>query len=44
MAPPTVVLTGDLSARARGFAVPTPLLDLAELQLRVHQRRVTAGE
>lgn len=35
---------GDLSARARGLAVPTPLLDLAALQLRVHQRRVVAGE
>ncbi|MFJ7265741.1 2-dehydropantoate 2-reductase [Streptomyces sp. NPDC099050] len=32
---------GDLSARARGFAVLTPLLDLATLQLRLHQRRVT---
>ncbi|MFF3210708.1 2-dehydropantoate 2-reductase [Streptomyces sp. NPDC002886] len=35
---------GDLSARARGLAVPTPLLDLAALQLRVHQKRVTAGD
>lgn len=35
---------GDLSARARALAVPTPLLDLATLQLRVHQRRVVAGE
>ncbi|MFF3862684.1 hypothetical protein [Streptomyces sp. NPDC002209] len=26
-------------ARARTLAVPTPLLDLATLQLRVHQRR-----
>ncbi|MFI8260058.1 ketopantoate reductase family protein [Streptomyces sp. NPDC085665] len=31
---------GDLTARARALAVPTPLLDLATLQLRVHQRRV----
>ncbi len=30
---------GDLVARARALAVPTPLLDLATLQLRVHQRR-----
>lgn len=35
---------GDLSARARDLAVPTPLLDLAALQLRVNQRRVAAGE
>ncbi|MDD9381607.1 2-dehydropantoate 2-reductase [Streptomyces sp. ZAF1911] len=31
---------GDLSARARALAVPTPLLDLAAVQLRVHERRV----
>ncbi|MCY0926590.1 2-dehydropantoate 2-reductase [Streptomyces sp. H27-H1] len=35
---------GDLSARARSLAVPTPLLDLAALQLRVNQRRVSAGQ
>ncbi|MGW1773749.1 ketopantoate reductase family protein [Streptomyces sp. NPDC002104] len=35
---------GDLSARARGFGVPTPLLDVAAVQLRVHERRVAAGE
>ncbi|MCX5407697.1 ketopantoate reductase family protein [Streptomyces sp. NBC_00335] len=34
---------GDLTARARGLAVPTPLLDLAALQLRVHQRRVAGA-
>ncbi|MGW6686745.1 ketopantoate reductase family protein [Streptomyces sp. NPDC054961] len=34
---------GDLAARARALAVPTPLLDLAALHLRVHQRRVVAG-
>lgn len=34
---------GDLAARARALAVPTPLLDLAALQLRVHQRRVAVG-
>ncbi|MDJ0385186.1 2-dehydropantoate 2-reductase [Streptomyces sp. G-G2] len=34
---------GDLVARARALAVPTPLLDLATLHLRVHQRRVTTG-
>lgn len=34
---------GDLAARARALAVPTPLLDLAALQLRVHQRRVAGG-
>jgi 2-dehydropantoate 2-reductase len=33
---------GDLIARARSLAVPTPLLDLATAQLRVHQARVTA--
>ncbi|WP_371645881.1 MULTISPECIES: ketopantoate reductase family protein [unclassified Streptomyces] len=32
-------LFGDLIARARALAVPTPLLDLATLQLRVQQRR-----
>ncbi|MCX5125379.1 ketopantoate reductase C-terminal domain-containing protein [Streptomyces sp. NBC_00347] len=34
---------GDLTARARALAVPTPLLDLATLQLRVHERRVAAA-
>ncbi|MFD5513249.1 ketopantoate reductase family protein [Streptomyces sp. NPDC127051] len=32
---------GDLIARARALAVHTPLLDLATLQLRVHQRRMS---
>ncbi|MCJ1676464.1 2-dehydropantoate 2-reductase [Streptomyces sp. APSN-46.1] len=32
---------GDLTARARALSVPTPLLDLVTLQLRVHQRRVS---
>lgn len=31
---------GDLVARAARLGVPTPLLDLATLHLRVHQRRV----
>ncbi|MFD3665388.1 ketopantoate reductase family protein [Streptomyces sp. NPDC058659] len=35
-------LFGDLTDRARAFGVATPLLDLATLHLRVHQRRVTA--
>lgn len=35
-------LFGDLVARARALEVPTPLLDLATLHLRVHQARVTA--
>ncbi|MFF9012838.1 ketopantoate reductase family protein [Streptomyces sp. NPDC014870] len=35
-------LFGDLVARARALSVPTPLLDLATLHLRVHQARVTA--
>ncbi|NXY94945.1 2-dehydropantoate 2-reductase [Streptomyces sp. BR123] len=33
---------GDLVARARALAVRTPLLDLATLQLRVHQHRTAA--
>ncbi|MER5965114.1 ketopantoate reductase family protein [Streptomyces sp. NPDC002057] len=37
-------LFGDLTARARALGVPTPLLDLATLHLRVHQRSVTAGQ
>ncbi|MFD0075933.1 ketopantoate reductase family protein [Streptomyces sp. NPDC127166] len=36
-------LFGDLTARARALGVPTPLLDLATLHLRVHQRRVTTA-
>ncbi|HEX3791681.1 MAG TPA: 2-dehydropantoate 2-reductase [Pseudonocardiaceae bacterium] len=32
---------GDLIARARDLSVATPLLDLATLNLRVHQHRVT---
>ncbi|MGW6416584.1 ketopantoate reductase family protein [Streptomyces sp. NPDC055055] len=37
-------LFGDLTERARALGVATPLLDLATLHLRVHQRRVAAGE
>ncbi|MCX2180163.1 ketopantoate reductase family protein [Streptomyces sp. SKN60] len=33
-------LFGDLVARARRLGVPTPLMDLATLNLRVHQARV----
>ncbi|MFG1705047.1 2-dehydropantoate 2-reductase [Nonomuraea sp. M3C6] len=33
---------GDLVRRARTLSVPTPLLDLATLQLRVHQHRTTS--
>ncbi|GAA1277366.1 ketopantoate reductase family protein [Pseudonocardia aurantiaca] len=33
-------ILGDLVARARELRVPVPLLDVATLQLRVHQRRV----
>ncbi|MFF7177616.1 2-dehydropantoate 2-reductase [Streptomyces sp. NPDC008121] len=36
-------LFGDLVARARALSVATPLLDLATLHLRVHQRRALAG-
>lgn len=32
---------GDLTARARALGVPTPLLDLATLSLRVHEARLT---
>jgi len=32
-------ILGDLTARARAFGVPTPLLDLATLSLRVHENR-----
>lgn len=32
---------GDLTARARAFGVPTPLLDVATLSLRVHEARLT---
>ncbi|WP_328941263.1 ketopantoate reductase family protein [Streptomyces sp. NBC_00250] len=35
-------LFGDLTTRARALGVATPLLDLATLHLRVHQRRITA--
>lgn len=31
---------GDLTARARALGVPTPLLDLATLSLRVHETRL----
>jgi 2-dehydropantoate 2-reductase len=31
---------GDLIARARAFGVPTPLLDLATMGLRVHEQRI----
>lgn len=34
---------GDLTARARTLGVRTPLLDLATLNLRVHQNRVTSA-
>ncbi|MGY3848917.1 ketopantoate reductase family protein [Streptomyces hydrogenans] len=33
-------LFGDLTAQARALGVPTPLLDLATLHLRIHQRRI----
>ncbi|MFI0924779.1 ketopantoate reductase family protein [Streptomyces sp. NPDC021012] len=36
-------LFGDLTDRARALGVATPLLDLATLHLRVHQRRATAA-
>ncbi|MFE7511002.1 ketopantoate reductase family protein [Streptomyces sp. NPDC057540] len=36
-------LFGDLTARARALGVATPLLDLATLHLRVHQRRTTGA-
>jgi 2-dehydropantoate 2-reductase len=35
-------ILGDLTARARTHGVETPLLDLATLQLRVHERRLAA--
>jgi 2-dehydropantoate 2-reductase len=34
---------GDLVGRARALGVGTPLLDLATLHLRVHERRITPG-
>jgi 2-dehydropantoate 2-reductase len=34
---------GDLVSRARTLGVETPLLDLATLHLRVHERRITPG-
>jgi 2-dehydropantoate 2-reductase len=36
-------LFGDLVARARELGVPVPLLDVATLQLRVHERRLQAA-
>ncbi|MFJ9812549.1 ketopantoate reductase family protein [Streptomyces sp. NPDC101158] len=36
-------LFGDLTDRARALGVPTPLLDLATLHLRIHQARVAPG-
>jgi 2-dehydropantoate 2-reductase len=33
-------ILGDLTARARALGVPTPLLDLATLSLRVHEARL----
>ena len=33
-------ILGDFVARAAELGVPVPMLDLATLQLRVHQRRV----
>ncbi|MFI2372969.1 ketopantoate reductase C-terminal domain-containing protein [Streptomyces sp. NPDC018833] len=33
-------ILGDLVSRARAYGVPTPLMDLATLQLRVHQHRL----
>ncbi|MEU4225202.1 2-dehydropantoate 2-reductase [Nonomuraea sp. NPDC026600] len=36
-------ILGDLTARARALGVNTPLLDLATLNLRVHQQRVTSA-
>ncbi|MEU4063913.1 ketopantoate reductase family protein [Streptomyces wedmorensis] len=36
-------LFGDLTDRARALGVATPLLDLATLHLRVHERRIAAG-
>lgn len=34
-------ILGDLTARARALGVPTPLLDLATMSLRVHEARLT---
>ncbi|MEU1687162.1 ketopantoate reductase family protein [Micromonospora sp. NPDC005707] len=34
---------GDLTARARAFGVPTPLLDATTVALRVHEQRLTRG-
>lgn len=36
-------ILGDLTARARTAGVPTPLLDLATLSLRVHETRLRDG-
>lgn len=35
-------ILGDLTARARGLGVPTPMLDLATLSHRVHNARLTS--
>ncbi|NUT36703.1 MAG: ketopantoate reductase family protein [Hamadaea sp.] len=35
-------ILGDLTARAAALGVPTPLLDVATVSLRVHERRLTA--
>ncbi|WP_214415542.1 2-dehydropantoate 2-reductase [Sphaerisporangium fuscum] len=37
-------ILGDLTARARTFGVDTPLLDLATLNLRVHENRLATAE
>jgi 2-dehydropantoate 2-reductase len=37
-------ILGDLTLQARDLTVPTPLLDLATLHLRVYERRMEAGE
>ncbi|HEU5332320.1 MAG TPA: ketopantoate reductase family protein [Actinocrinis sp.] len=36
-------ILGDFTARARALGVATPLLDLATLQLRVHERRLSSA-
>jgi 2-dehydropantoate 2-reductase len=36
-------ILGDFTARARAHGVATPLLDLATLQLRVHERRLSSA-
>jgi 2-dehydropantoate 2-reductase len=37
-------ILGDLTLRARNLTVPTPLLDLATLHLRVYERRMEAAQ